>query len=305
MLPTIEQIDAAREEASLCASSSRFAALRSDWPPDDMRSHIHSLACAVIYAKEAVTRNVVDCIPLGAASHDTSIPFPDKGIGGTWHELACEQAERLVWKALRVAYAGSPEKQWWRRPKTEDADRLREQLLLCSDEAIKDLTTAIKAMSHDCSRHTNNHIDQEWAAARACVERMQGTAQASDTPPAEVEPEQVKRVEAEPEAGDTIPDGPFAGDRFGHAGKQYEGLTGKPWLLLRELWNARHNTRGFDELAEPVWRDHAERPTADQVKGLQRRLGRFFQKHGLPFKVSVSEQSQTIRLISTDGTGVK
>ncbi len=50
------------------------------------------------------------------------------------------------------------------------------------------------------------------------------------------------------------PDGPGEYGWFHWQGKSFSGLSGKPWHLVNELWNAKDKTCSIDHLAYSVWK---------------------------------------------------
>src|SRR5690349_8981862 len=99
----------------------------------------------------------------------------------------------------------------------------------------------------------------------------------------------------------SLPDGPCHPQTWRHAGSTLAPLCLQPltWNLVEFLWNKRDRTATFQELAEPVWRDHALTLGSAQI-GRQRTLAnRFFQKNGIPFLIRVNSKDRRVHLCCT------
>ena len=91
------------------------------------------------------------------------------------------------------------------------------------------------------------------------------------------------------------PDGPEPPDGFTYKGKTYSGLTAKPFMAVSFLWERRNKTASGDELAEPVWRDHAFNPDDVAIQGLRKEINRFFRKSGIPWHAMVKTAHLCLR----------
>ena len=90
--------------------------------------------------------------------------------------------------------------------------------------------------------------------------------------------------------GDDKPEGPIAND-FRWNGQDYDGLNGKAKKLVGYLWDAKEKTATFDELAGPVWGDHAKHITSNMVGKARARANKFFLDNAIPFEVSIADRS--------------
>jgi hypothetical protein len=86
------------------------------------------------------------------------------------------------------------------------------------------------------------------------------------------------------------PDGPFGTDGFRWQQIEYHGLRGKPFALVLYLWDLPDRVADFDDLAEPVWGDHAANLGADQVGSARREANRFFSKRKIPLSVVIRKR---------------
>ena len=82
-------------------------------------------------------------------------------------------------------------------------------------------------------------------------------------------------------------DGPSPPDKFYYGGNPHSGLTGKPFLMVSALWQAKDRTVFYEALADKVWGDKAMLLSNDQVASCRRQANRFFEKATLPFRVRV------------------
>jgi len=97
------------------------------------------------------------------------------------------------------------------------------------------------------------------------------------------------------EAKDDAVDGPIEPDGFRFQGRAYHGLARKPFFALLYLWGQPNKVARLDDLAGPVWEDHAYPPDAEAVRGLRRDLNRFFRAHQLPWKSFIKNQCLALR----------
>ncbi len=81
-------------------------------------------------------------------------------------------------------------------------------------------------------------------------------------------------------------DGPEPPDGFMHAGQIHRGLARKPFLAISFLWPRRNKTARREELAEPVWEDHAFDQDESAVEGLRKQINRFFRQNAIPWHAS-------------------
>lgn len=92
-------------------------------------------------------------------------------------------------------------------------------------------------------------------------------------------------------------DGPIPDDGFRWQGKDYRGITVKPWLALDAVWNAKDQALDYDDFADPVLRDCRKDVTESMVNSWQRGLNRFFRTNSLPFKLSTSRNTRVAKLV--------
>jgi hypothetical protein len=90
-------------------------------------------------------------------------------------------------------------------------------------------------------------------------------------------------------------DGPAGLDGFRFNGKVLRPLTPKPFLLLRHLWTSKDHTATFEELAGPVFDDHAIIPDKSNVGTHRSALNAFFKRHKVPFQVVISGRMVSLR----------
>jgi len=101
--------------------------------------------------------------------------------------------------------------------------------------------------------------------------------------------------DAEPEEDEPPANGPFSPDGFAWDGRKHTGLTPIPWRLVDYLWPAKNRTAHFYDLAVPVWREAGAVVTADRVGSARREANTFFARHTLPWRVSISGESVTLK----------
>ena len=92
-------------------------------------------------------------------------------------------------------------------------------------------------------------------------------------------------------------DGPVAPDGFVCGGTTHYGLARKPFLTVNFLWQARNRTASADDLAEPVWEDHAATPDRSALDGTRREINSFFRNNGILFHV----KRKDLYLVLRDG----
>lgn len=80
-------------------------------------------------------------------------------------------------------------------------------------------------------------------------------------------------------------DGPVAPDGFVYRGRRYTVRAGLVFRLLDALWRAPNRTLSYDELAGPVWKDHAVEVTDGKIGSVRTRANGVFKEHDLPFRV--------------------
>ena len=88
-----------------------------------------------------------------------------------------------------------------------------------------------------------------------------------------------------------VGDGPIAPDGFRWNGKEYRGLSKKPFFALRFLWDLPCRCAEFPDLAEPVWQDHEFTPDRSNAGTIRRELNKFFEDNHLPWISKVSNGS--------------
>lgn len=96
-------------------------------------------------------------------------------------------------------------------------------------------------------------------------------------------PEPRVRSASKSPSPEPLRDGPEPPDGFNYAGRTYFGLARKPFLAVAFLWPLPNRTARRDELAEPVWEDHADTPSESAVEGLRKEINRFFRANGIPW----------------------
>jgi hypothetical protein len=97
------------------------------------------------------------------------------------------------------------------------------------------------------------------------------------------------------DSADAIAAGPVPPSGFRYRTRIYEALTPKQFALIEHLWKCEHRTARFQELAEPVWRDHARDVTNDMVGSLRREVNHFFDSHDIPFKIQIAGGKVSLR----------
>ena len=85
-------------------------------------------------------------------------------------------------------------------------------------------------------------------------------------------------------------DGPHPPDGFSWDGTNHGRLPPIPWRLVNFLWHARDRTAEFDELADPVWRDHNQLVLKDAVGSARSKANQFFRRHGIPLRITTKNQ---------------
>jgi len=86
------------------------------------------------------------------------------------------------------------------------------------------------------------------------------------------------------------PDGPIV-NGFRWNGQDHYELNGKAEKLVGYLSNAKEKTATFDELAGPVWGDHAKPITSNMVGKARTRANKFFLDNAIPFEVVTADGS--------------
>ena len=76
-------------------------------------------------------------------------------------------------------------------------------------------------------------------------------------------------------------------DRFIYQNTPYRLPKGLVFRLLSTLWDAPNRTLLSDELAGPVWKDHAEEITPAKIGSARSHANKALDRHGLPFRVEV------------------
>lgn len=106
-------------------------------------------------------------------------------------------------------------------------------------------------------------------------------------------------AQATGQKNEQLPDGPFGANGFRLNGIEHCGLPAKAWALVNFLWGKANRSAGFDELAVPVWSDHAEDVTSDMVGSHRRAANSFFEKAGFPLRVKVTAATRRVALIAS------
>ncbi len=98
-------------------------------------------------------------------------------------------------------------------------------------------------------------------------------------------------------------DGPVEPDGVRWHGVVYRGLSRKPFLAIRYLWEQQDRTALAYDLAEPVWGDVEVDVPDNGCQGLRRQTNAFFRKHGIPLHVVTKhdEGRKSLRLTLIDG----
>ena len=91
-------------------------------------------------------------------------------------------------------------------------------------------------------------------------------------------------------------DGPVGPDGFCWNRTEYFGLAPAPFRLVKYLWNQTDRTADFLDLGEPVWYDNEKDVDVNAVGSARREANKFFQRHSLPFKLTVRKREQTVSL---------
>lgn len=80
-------------------------------------------------------------------------------------------------------------------------------------------------------------------------------------------------------------DGPFPPDGLVYGGQPYEIPAGLVYRLIDALWHAPKWTLAYEDLAEPVWRDHAKDVTVGMVGSLRSRANHAFKEQGVSLRI--------------------
>jgi hypothetical protein len=91
-------------------------------------------------------------------------------------------------------------------------------------------------------------------------------------------------------------DGPKLPNAFVWKGESHQPLPRTAFRLVNYLWVQRSRTARFDDLAGPVWGDHAKMVTSTMAGSARREANRFFESHGIPMTVSVHAKNECVSL---------
>jgi hypothetical protein len=95
-------------------------------------------------------------------------------------------------------------------------------------------------------------------------------------------------------------DGPYGLDGFCWHEVVREGLEGKPFALVRCLWNVPERIATFEVVAKEVWGESDQwQLTQSNLGSARRKANAFFERWGFPFNVRTkNRQVQLIELPS-------
>lgn len=94
-------------------------------------------------------------------------------------------------------------------------------------------------------------------------------------------------------------DGPVGGYRWRHNGEVSEdSMRRTAWKLASLLYEKMPDMVDFRDLAEPVFGDREEPVDRNQVGTHRKFANKFFEDHGVPFRVRTSEQKAYMELLS-------
>ena len=142
-----------------------------------------------------------------------------------------------------------------------------------------------------------SELPQELRRLSAGLEQAMG---AVTTLPAASDGNQLSIPPGSDPPAPTDQDGPCHPYTWRHKGQKLpdHSLQRATWNLVKHLWNDPEHTATFDELAEPVFRDHSMVPDDNQI-GKQRALAnKFFSKRGISWKVASSPKDRRVWLKS-------
>lgn len=84
-------------------------------------------------------------------------------------------------------------------------------------------------------------------------------------------------------SADPVPDGPVGPNGFAWQGVVHSGLTPKPFRAVSYLWKQRRRSAHKDDLAAPVFEDHAADVMPDKgIDGLRKAINHFFREEAIP-----------------------
>jgi hypothetical protein len=96
-------------------------------------------------------------------------------------------------------------------------------------------------------------------------------------------------------------DGPAGLGKVRYGGKVYEGIPAGAWRVFEKVWNSKHQTCSMGDLAGVDRNDHAEDAYVYDVnnfKNDQRIVRKFFEEHGIPWRLAQSGGDVTIKGIA-------
>jgi hypothetical protein len=133
----------------------------------------------------------------------------------------------------------------------------------------------------------DNDLDQQLAAR---IRLLRNTANKIVTWCDKVEAGRKQSAKLDlPPADDPPQDGPIEPNAFAWKGKVGYGLSRVPFFLVRHLWQKKSQTATFDELTQAVWgkTNQYAIPSDAAVRGVQRRVNRFFESHSFPWRITL------------------
>ncbi len=87
-------------------------------------------------------------------------------------------------------------------------------------------------------------------------------------------------------------DGPIRGDSFYWKGVPYDGLSPRPWRLLKKLWEAEGQALEIDNtLTKYVWKNRAVGVSNQIIGTTLKGVNKFFKQHEIPIKASIKGTS--------------
>src|SRR5262249_2087302 len=78
-----------------------------------------------------------------------------------------------------------------------------------------------------------------------------------------------------------LDDGPVPPDKFRYQGNELIIQRPKVWNLISALWRAKRWTIAFDDLAQPVWGDHAKLVDESSLGSVRRDANNFFSENDI------------------------
>jgi hypothetical protein len=89
------------------------------------------------------------------------------------------------------------------------------------------------------------------------------------------------------------PEGPCDGYGWINLGQRIQDeMKELPWRMVNYLWSLKGKSCKWEQLAEPVYGDEEYVIDGEAIPSLRREANRFFDRHGIPWKVTVQKQTR-------------